>query len=38
MNDYKNPRRPQRDPDTVVGVVCAVSAAVFFVLIWSGAA
>ena len=38
MNDYKHPARSPRNPDTVVGVACAVSAAVFFILLWSGAA
>jgi len=38
MNDYKHPARPARDPDTVVGVACAVSAAIFAVLLWSGVA
>ena len=38
MNDYKHPARTARDPDTVVGVICAVSAVVFFILLWSGAA
>jgi hypothetical protein len=36
MNDYKNPARPARDPDTVVGVIVAASSVVFFVLLWSG--
>ncbi len=38
MNDYKHPARTARDPDAVVGVICAVSAAIFAVLLWSGAA
>jgi hypothetical protein len=36
MNDYKHPARRERDPDTVVGVICAVSAVIFAVLLWSG--
>jgi hypothetical protein len=38
MNDYKHPARTARDPDAVVGVICACAAAVFFVLLWAGAA
>jgi hypothetical protein len=38
MNDYKHPARSPRNPDTVVGVACAVLAVVFFILLWSGAA
>jgi preprotein translocase subunit Sec61beta len=38
MNDYKHSARTARDPDTVVGVACAVSAVVFAVLLWAGVA
>jgi hypothetical protein len=38
MHDYKHPARSPRNPDTVVGVVCACAAVVFFILLWSGAA
>jgi hypothetical protein len=38
MHDYKHPTRRERDPDAVVGVVCAIAAAVFAVFLWMGAA
>ena len=38
MNDYKHPARTARDPDTVVGVICAVSAVAFAILLWAGVA
>jgi hypothetical protein len=37
MNDYKHSARRERDPDTIVGVICAASAVVFAILLWAGA-
>jgi len=38
MNDYKTPYRKPMDPDAdIVGPVCALAAAVMFILLWSGA-
>jgi hypothetical protein len=37
MNDYKHSPNRQRDPDAIVGVICAASAIVFAILIWAGA-
>jgi hypothetical protein len=36
MNDYKHSPNRQRDPDAIVGVICAVSAIAFFVMLWAG--
>ena len=36
MNDYKHTTRPQRDSDAIVGVICAISALGFAVMLWAG--